>query len=252
MISDVLSNMYIKKVFSATTMYSEKNKKAKRDYRPCWAIVIKYEGKTVYTSDNKDYISDKNNIVILPRGCAYEWQCVQSGHFSIIEFQCDTECKELFLFSVKSSDKILRFFKDMEYKRAVKKTMYEMECLRDVYSLILHLTDEMTKSYMPTSRREKLLPAIEYIAKNYNRKISNDELAGLTGLSTVYFRKLFFEQFGISPIAYVHNLRITKAKEMLKSDYGSITDIALSLGYNNIYDFSRDFKNHTGVSPSNY
>lgn len=47
-------------------------------------------------------------------------------------------------------------------------------------------------------------------------------------------------------------MRIKKAKEMLKSDYGSITGIAESLGYLNIYDFSRNFKNHVGISPSEY
>ncbi|MBO5199079.1 MAG: helix-turn-helix domain-containing protein [Lachnospiraceae bacterium] len=44
--------------------------------------------------------------------------------------------------------------------------------------------------------------------------------------SAFYFRKLFTEVLGTSPIAYVHELRIKKAKEMLKSDYGSITDAA--------------------------
>jgi len=39
---------------------------------------------------------------------------------------------------------------------------------------------------------------------------------------------------------------------MLKSDYGSISDIAVSLGYSNIYEFSRTFKKHTGLSPTEY
>jgi YesN/AraC family two-component response regulator len=39
---------------------------------------------------------------------------------------------------------------------------------------------------------------------------------------------------------------------MLKSDYGNITNVAESLGYLNIYDFSRTFKKHTGISPTKY
>ena len=39
---------------------------------------------------------------------------------------------------------------------------------------------------------------------------------------------------------------------MLLGEYGSITDIALSLGYANIYDFSRTFKRIAGISPKKY
>ena len=57
---------------------------------------------------------------------------------------------------------------------------------------------------------------------------------------------------GESPIAYVKRLRIEKAKEMLGSDYGTLSDIASILGYASLYDFSRDFKKQTGIPPSKY
>jgi len=114
------------------------------------------------------------------------------------------------------------------------------------------LIQSAQKKYLPTEKINKISPALDYIAKNYNKNIKNDVLANLCNLSTVYFRKLFAENVGTSPIAYVHELRIKKAKEMLKSDHGSITDIAQSLGYLNIYDFSRAFKKYTGISPSKY
>ena len=133
--------------------------------------------------------------------------------------------------------------------------MFEIESIRDTYSILLMLMQQMQKmqkKYLPTEKASKIRPALEYIANNYNQNIKNDVLANLCNLSTVYFRKLFTEIMGNSPISYVHELRIKKAKEMLKSDYGSITDIAESLGYLNIYDFSRTFKKYTGVSPSKY
>ena len=71
-------------------------------------------------------------------------------------------------------------------------------------------------------------------------------------MSYVYFRKLFKSVMGQSPIVYARSVRIRKAKEMLKGDYGSLSDVAYSLGYPSLYDFSRDFKKHTGVPPSKY
>lgn len=252
MYSDILSNLIITNVYSVTTLYSEMDMKIKRNDRSCWAIVIKYEGETTYTSGKNFYRSDIHNLVILPKGCSYEWHCTHPGHYSIIEFESDLVCNDLFTFSVGNSEKILKLFKEMEYKRTLRHPMYEIESIRDTYSVLLLMMQQMQKKYLPTEKTSKINPALEYIANNYNQSIKNDVLAGLCNLSTVYFRKLFTEIIGTSPISYVHELRIKKAKEMLKSDYGNITNVAESLGYLNIYDFSRTFKKHTGISPTKY
>ena len=69
-------------------------------------------------------------------------------------------------------------------------------------------------------------------------------------MSTVYFRKIFTEAMKTSPISYAKSVRLEKAKEMLKSDYTTLSDVAEAVGYTSIYNFSRDFKKHTGFSPS--
>lgn len=249
---DVLSNLIIQKILSISNLYTQERTKSSRYNRPCWAIVIKYEGETIYNSNNKHFISDLEHIVILPKGCTYDWECTNAGHFYIVEFESDQTYHEPLIFSVKHGERILKQFRDLEYKRNLRGFMYEMENIRDTYSLIFDLVTSSTRKYIPSSKQQKLQPAIEYISQNYRDHITNDDLASIAGMSTVYFRKLFFEIMGISPISYTKQLRIEKAKEMLKSDYGTLTDIAQSLGYSNLYDFSRDFKKHTGVAPSKY
>lgn len=233
-------------------MYTGKDVKAKRVNRPCWAIVIKYEGETIYYAYEKSYVSNISNVIILPKGCSYEWQCTKPGYFSIIEFDSDIKYGGICSFPVRDGEKILKMFKELELKGTSRKPMYKPESIRDCYSIILKLTQVKENRYFPTYKQEKIALAMDYIVKNYNREIRNDSLAEITGFSTVYFRKLFTEIYGVSPITYVHKLRIKKAKEMLKSDYGSITDIAKSLGYLNVYEFSKDFKNHTGIPPSKW
>lgn len=134
----------------------------------------------------------------------------------------------------------------------LKRKFYETECMAAEYNIIVSLGKSILKKYVPNTKQAKILPAIDYIIKNYNTAITNDFLASLTGCSTVYFRKLFYEIYGVSLIKHINNLRIAKAKEILSNDYSSIGDIASMLGFNSIYDFSRAFKVHTGSSPSEY
>ena len=250
--NDILSNLIIKNVFSVNNYFSNKGASAKRIERSCWAFILKYEGETLYTCKGKKYTSNANSIVLLPKGASYEWVCLETGHFITIEFDCDQTLDEIMTFSPVNAESILNIFKKLERERIINHKYYRIACLEQVYRIILMLLKSSKKAYLPTSRKESLNDVLSYIAENYNRNIKNEELARLTPYSTVYFRKLFTETTGMSPITYIHTLRIQKAKEMLQSDYGNISDIAYTLGYTNIYEFSRMFKKYTGLSPTHY
>lgn len=252
---NILSQLVITQIRSASTMYTQKiYNKITRTNRSCWGILLKYEGETVYTNQSSQYISDSHHLMILPKGASYEWICTKPGHYIIIDFECDLECKNIFSLNIPNDDSILKMFKELEKTHFAKKNFFEITSISILYSIIskaIHFHYNEIK-YIPNAKKARLLPAAEYIKNNYTKQIKNEELASLCNISTVYFRKLFFEVYGISPINYIHNLRIEKAKEMLHSDYSNITNISLTLGYNNIYEFSRDFKKHTGVSPTKY
>lgn len=248
----LLSKMVITKVYTASTFYTAAGVK-KRNTRRGWGIIIKYEGETVYTSNGKKFLSNLNHIILLPNGCSYSWECTKAGHFIALEFECSLSYPEPIVFSIRDTHKILEMFKSLEHKRGTKKPMTDVENIRDMYSIILALTDAASReAYIPTDKQKKIDLAVEYISRHYNEPLTNDSLAKLVGLSTTYFRRLFSLHMGVPPITYLHRLRIERAKEMLRCDYGTISYIAEALGYASIYDFSRDFKKHTGTSPSKY
>ena len=94
---------------------------------------------------------------------------------------------------------------------------------------------------------------IDYLNENYEHKISLDQIATNMYLSPVYISKIFKEKTGDSPINYLIRIRLEKAKELLVSEENtSIKEIALKVGYEDVYHFSKLFKKHYGVSPLAY
>ena len=94
--------------------------------------------------------------------------------------------------------------------------------------------------------------SLSYIEGNYQRDLSIEEIADVSGLNRSYFSRLFKETFGKSPQAFLIQYRMNKAAELLKRTKQPIAEIGSSVGYDNPLHFSRAFKNTLGISPSEY
>lgn len=246
-----LSNLIINDIISVNNIFSTTGKSSERKNRACWALLIKYEGETIYSHENKKVKSNIENISILPKGSCYDWICIKQGRYIVVEFEANLSGENILILPTKKSEHIFKLFKDLEKVWTLKHPFYKLKSINLVYNILTTLL-EQTNSYLPDEKKEKIQPALDYIAENYNKPITNDELAELLGISTVYFRKLFTQITGTSPINYIQQLRINKAKEMLKSDYSKISLISEEVGYSNIYHFSKMFKQITSYSPTEY
>ena len=71
-------------------------------------------------------------------------------------------------------------------------------------------------------------------------------------MSETYFRRIFLRNFGISPIKYINNLKIDRAKDLITSGYYSISEAAEASGFHDNAYFTRKFKEATGVTPLEY
>jgi two-component system response regulator YesN len=92
---------------------------------------------------------------------------------------------------------------------------------------------------------------LQYIADHYNRDIGLTELADEVNMNPSYLSILFKEEVGMSYVKYLTNLRMNKAKELLKAGY-KVTDVSEMVGYNNYRYFCDIFKKHQGKTPNEY
>lgn len=77
-------------------------------------------------------------------------------------------------------------------------------------------------------------------------------LADEVNISPSYFHAVYKEIYGASPNQDLINARINSAKHMLQYSRDSIASVSKSLGYNNPYHFTRQFRQITGESPSKF
>lgn len=90
----------------------------------------------------------------------------------------------------------------------------------------------------------------KYLNENYTEDISLYTLSKNMYLSPVYISKIFKELMGDSPINYLIQIRLIKAKNLLEDSKLSIKTIAKMVGYNDPYYFSKLYKKYYGISPN--
>jgi AraC-like DNA-binding protein len=255
MVNNALCNLIVNKICAVHRINVKPNETVCKVDRERCAIAIKSNGKTIYTSEGKKYISDSNHVVFLPRGITYKWVCVEPGECLMIEFETNTNYSSYRLesFKVKNQSTFINIFNRMELSWTFKKTAYTIKCMSDLYEILAKLIEFKSLNYELSTKYYIIEPSVKYLEEHYNDpEISNDMLAEISGVSTVYFRKIFTGIYKVSPMQYIQSIRIEKAKNMLIGDYYSVGDIASDVGFNNIYHFSKIFKKVTGYSPTEF
>jgi AraC-like DNA-binding protein len=89
-----------------------------------------------------------------------------------------------------------------------------------------------------------------FLSENYMRPISLDTISKSIYLSPAYISKVFKEEMGVSPINYLIKIRLAKARELLLEGKLSIKSVARSVGYEDVYYFSKLYKKYHAVPPS--
>ena len=117
----------------------------------------------------------------------------------------------------------------------------------------LHIYGHISYCKSNTSSDEaRLHPVLEFIDQHYAEDLTVDRLAQLIPLSTSYFMTCFKRITGTSIVTYINQVRISNACKMLVNSNEQVLRIALACGFDNLSNFNRQFKKHTGHSPTNY
>ncbi len=127
-------------------------------------------------------------------------------------------------------------------------TQFLLHVLRDEHEPV---NSQNQYSFDSINKNEIVSQIIEYFEQHYAEKISLDIISGNMYVSPFYISKIFKSVTGDTPIRYLIDIRLTKAKELLEQyPEMSIHEAASRVGYDDAYHFSKLFKKRFGTSPS--
>jgi two-component system, response regulator YesN len=107
-------------------------------------------------------------------------------------------------------------------------------------------------SYNNRSLKLVLRKAIDYLHEHYNEQVTLNEVAENVYVSTFYISRMFKKELGKSFVDYLNDVRIEKAKELLKDVKYKTYEVAELVGISDPHYFSKLFKKYSGMTTSEY
>lgn len=208
-----------------------------------------------YTFSDVTYGAKKGDVLFLARGSSYKVTVTQKNYVYIVvnfDFAAEDATLENTIFSCNTEDLF------PEFSKLLKLYMLSgFSDLLEIKSLLYHIYSAISKdtayNYTSVAQRQTFKNIQSTLMQNaFDSELNVTEIIKSTNISEVHFRRIFKQIYGVSPIAYVTNLRINQAKNLLATSKIPISKIAEECGYTSSYYFTRTFKRVTKMTPSEY
>ncbi len=248
-----------------------------------WEFVYLEKGKATVTADNMTYLIKGGEMVCHK---PFEHHSIAPYHNDavaiIICFDCKSAQMEFFNNKIMSiplrsknllneiAEKAEKIFepkepmeiaKDYGMNRSNMSTALSEQYIKNaIEMLIISLlettvteTKKRSESFELSKQRRTLTKDIvKYLNENYQKKILLEELSDKFAYSLSSIKRIFKNETGYGVIDYLNNIRIEKAKELLKNTEYSTEIISHEVGISNSYYFSTLFSNKVGISPKEF
>lgn len=156
--------------------------------------------------------------------------------------------KREFAFSV--SKKLAKVVKASGFERII----YLQELLQGMAKTAEYklLAGELYQNDTLNFTNFRLTKVMQFLNTNYQHKIELEKVAEIANLHPAAFCRFFKEKSGKSLSEYVNDMRIGYACRLITEGRMSVSQISYESGFNNLSNFNRTFKKHTGFTPTSY
>jgi len=223
------------------------------------------EGKGVASIENRDFLIQPNDFLIIPAGYSHLYRADQDSPWTIYW---------LHLKGNQTTPLVLRLYEKLLAQK--NKVMYNeshMALFSRIYDILqqgysrenmeyialtlpmylgAYLFNDKFNAGTESMEEDVTDIAIHFLKSRIALPTTLKEIADHVHLSVSHFSSIFHKKTGYSPIEYFNHLKIQRACQLLQFTNQRVFEIALAIGIEDPYYFSRLFRTHMGVSPKNY
>ncbi len=234
-------------------------------------VQLIYHGKAIVGVNNFKFTAKAGDIVFIPQGSEHYFTVISEDGMKTLEikFTCsDPELLDLIstistLFRDKNN-MIFNRFSSIVMEGYRKLSSYKMknnamlvETIIDLSRLCMETQGSEVQNTEPQSSAVATDSAVldsitEYIYSNLNRNFQIEEMASACGYKQDYIYRTVHKKMQMSVIQYINKIRFEQAKKLIQHSELSMTEIAWNLGFESLQYFSKFFKQHASMSPSEY
>lgn len=155
------------------------------------------------------------------------------------------------------SPKITNLFKEMKRILDEQENAYELDIVAKLHEYIALLFKALPSDFFLTlpvlsEEADSFQKMVYFIYRNYGQKISIEDIAKQGNISRGTCYKMFEKYTEKTPMDFVMNYRLTRAKTMLEDPSIPILDIAMNCGFAHQSHFTNHYHKHFGISPKKY
>ncbi|WP_124098987.1 AraC family transcriptional regulator [Ruminococcus sp. Marseille-P6503] len=222
-------------------------------------LLIYANSEACFVLDGREF-SVKSDTIVIFDNCLPLIHCVEScvNIYDWLHFQCSRTLIESWNIVFEKGVYIGEGFDASGYIKLLSESFVSENPLRRqicsllLQALLMNLSDCLNKRQASNRHYRKLMELRREIYRCPENDWSISKISRTMNISPAYFQAIYKRQFGISCGSDIINSRIEAGKELLSESRMTIYEVAFSCGYNSEVHFSRQFKQITGVTPSEY
>ncbi len=228
--------------------------------RKDWHILYITAGKCFVTLEEKVVECPPGTVLIYPNDVPQKYSFrgdIKSKYF-YIHFDGDW-CKELLgnyndtIYFIGKNAKLEELFFNLVDDFALRLAEYKAFSSGLLLSIISVIKREIAEMQCSAhSAKNRVVEVCRQMQANFNQNISIGEYAAMCNLSESRFSHLFKERMYVSPMQYLTDIRMQKAKQLLENTDLSIAAISEMVGAQSQHYFCKMFKKYTMMAPSKY